>query len=88
MTISSGDRTLVTTESRTAYFNVTPEAKPDVTVRIEKDGVPVSEKTFEGLEAAQVKDVNIKVSSDGRLGINVTYDDSFETVETEIEIDT
>ena len=50
--------------------------------------MPVSEKTFEGLEAAQVKDVNIKVSSDGRLGINVTYDDSFETVETEIEIDT
>ncbi len=88
VTISSGDRSLVTTESRTAYFNVTPEAKPDVTVRIEKDGVLVSEKTFEDLEAAQVKDVNIKASNDGTLGINVTYDDSFETVETEINIET
>ena len=55
---------------------------------VEKDGVLVSEKTFEDLEAAQVKDVNIKASNDGTLGINVTYDDSFETVETEINIET
>ena len=85
---TSDGRTLTTTESRVAYVNVTPEEKPDVTITIEKDGEVVKETTLENLEASQVKDINIKENTEGTLGLQVTYDDSFETVQTEISIET
>lgn len=85
---TSDGRTLTTTESRVAYVNVTPEEKPNVTVTIEKDGEIVTEKTLEDLDAAQIKDINIKESNEGTMGLHITYDDSFETVETEIAIET
>ena len=55
---------------------------------IEKDGEVVKETTLENLEASQVKDINIKENTEGTLGLQVTYDDSFETVQTEISIET
>ena len=85
---TSDGRTLTTTESRVAYVNVTIEEKPDVTITIEKDGEVVKETTLENLEASQVKDINIKENTEGTLGLQVTYDDSFETVQTEISIET
>ena len=85
---TSDGRTLTTTESRVAYVNVTIEEKPDVTSTIEKDGEVVKETTLENLEASQVKDINIKENTEGTLGLQVTYDDSFETVQTEISIET
>ena len=85
---TSDGRTLTTTESRVAYVNVTIEEKPDVTITIEKDGEVVKETTLENLEASQVKDINIKENAEGTLGLQVTYDDSFETVQTEISIET
>lgn len=88
VTLTTDGRTLTTTESRIAYFNVTPETKPSVTIRIEMDGEVLAKKTLEDMEASQVKDINIKMSNEGSLGIYVTYDDSFETVETEITLDT
>ena len=48
----------------------------------------VKETTLENLEASQVKDINIKENTEGTLGLQVTYDDSFETVQTEISIET
>ena len=87
LTTSDG-RTLTTTESRVAYVNVTIEEKPAVTVTIEKDGEVVQETTLENLDASQVKDINIKENTEGTLGLQVTYDDSFETVQTEISIET
>ena len=85
---TSDGRTLTTTESRVAYVNVTIEEKPDVTITIEKDGEVVKETTLENLEASQVKDINIKENTEGTLGLQVTYDDSFETIQTEISIET
>ena len=85
---TSDGRTLTTTESRVAYVNVTIEEKPDVTITIEKDGEVVQETTLENLDASQVKDINIKENTEGTLGLQVTYDDSFETVQTEISIET
>ena len=85
---TSDGRTLTTTESRVAYVNVTIEEKPDVTITIEKDGEVVKETTLENLDASQVKDINIKENTEGTLGLQVTYDDSFETVQTEISIET
>ncbi len=85
---TSDGRTLTTTESRVAYVNVTIEEKPAVTITIEKDGEVVKETTLENLEASQVKDINIKENTEGTLGLQVTYDDSFETVQTEISIET
>ena len=69
------------------YDSYTTE-KPDVTITIEKDGEVVKETTLENLEASQVKDINIKENTEGTLGLQVTYDDSFETVQTEISIET
>ena len=85
---TSDGRTLTTTESRVAYVNVTIEEKPDVTITIEKDGEVIKETTLENLDASQVKDINIKENAEGTLGLQVTYDDSFETVQTEISIET
>ena len=85
---TSDGRTLTTTESRVAYVNITPEEKPNVTVTIEKDGEIVTEKTLEDLDAAQIKDINIKESNEGELGLTVTYDDHFEIVESDINIET
>ena len=85
---TSDGRTLTTTESRVAYVNVTIEEKPDVTITIEKDGEVIKETTLENLDASQVKDINIKENTEGTLGLQVTYDDSFETVQTEISIET
>ena len=85
---TSDGRTLTTSESRVAYVNVAQETKTEVTLSIEKDGQVVTETTLEDLQAAQVKDINIKENTDGTLGLHITYDDSFETVETEISIET
>lgn len=87
VTVSDGVRTLSTSENRVAYFNITDGSHP-VTLRIEKDGVVVSEQTLD-LEAAQVKDVNIGASVDpetGAINVEITYDESFVVVSEDIII--
>lgn len=91
ITISDGTRTLTTSEDgKVAYFNVPPTTSVSLTLTIEKDGEVVSEQPLT-LEAAQIKDVNIQPSEPepetGSLGITITYDDTFEVVETEINVE-
>lgn len=89
VTLTCGTRTLSATSSRTAYFNVAQGETLQVQMTVEKDGEQVTEKTLE-LEPAKVKDVNVKPSGTtdtGTVGLSVTYDDTFQTVKTEIEIE-
>lgn len=88
VTITSPDgRALTTSESRTAYFNVADGSTIDVVVVVEKDGVVVSEKNL-SVAPAEVKDVNLKPGTpeDATADFTVTYDSSFETVETQIPL--
>ena len=88
--VSDGTRSLTTTEDRIAYFNIPQTGKLDVTLTIQKDGETIKEEPLT-LEPAQVKDVNIvdkePESETGTLGITITYDDHFEVVETEINVE-
>jgi len=89
VTLTCGTRTLSTSSSRTAYFNVAQGEALQVQMKVEKDGQTVAEKTLE-LETAKVKDINVKPSEPtdtGTIGLSITYDDTFQTVRTEIEIE-
>lgn len=90
VTVSAGTRTLTTTENRVAYFNIPSSGELPITLTIEKDGEVVTEDTLD-LEPAQVKDVNIvnkePEPETGTMGITITYDDRFEVVETEINVE-
>lgn len=88
--VSGGTRSLTTTEDKIAYFNIPQTGKLDVTLTIQKDGETIKEETLP-LEPAQVKDVNIvnkePEPETGTMGITITYDDRFEVVETEINVE-
>lgn len=89
ITLTSGNRTLSTFSSRTAYFNVAQGEVLQVQLKVEKDGQVIAEKQLE-LEPAKVKDINVKPSENpetGSIGLSITYDDSFQTVETEVALD-
>lgn len=90
VTITDGTRILTTSENgKVAYFNVPPTTSVALTLTVKKNDVVVSEQDL-SLEAAQVKDVNIKPSEEnqqGTMGINITYDDTFEVVETIIDVE-
>lgn len=86
--ITSGDRVLSTSETKTAYFNVPPSEVLPVVIQVEKDGVVVSEKEMD-LSASQVKDINVKpggIEEGSTMDLNITYNDTFEVVETVISI--
>ena len=86
--VISGDRVLSTSDTQTAYFNIPPSGTLSTVIQVEKDGEVVSEKEME-LAASQVKDINVKpggIEEGGTLSLEITYDDSFEVVETVIPI--
>lgn len=85
--VISGERILSTAESRTAYFNVPENGLRNVTVQVIKNGEIVSVREFE-LSPAQVKDINIKpgTQEESTADILVTYDDSFDIIETEVTL--
>lgn len=87
VTLTSGDRTLVTSGNNTAYFNVTGDTRT-VTLRVEKGGRVITTQELE-LRPAVVKDVNLRPDTEGAdiEGLIITYDDTFETVEAEITIE-
>ena len=91
VTISDGkDRTLTTTKNNIAYFNVAKDSQISVILTVEKDGKVVSIKDLI-LEPAQVKDVNLVPSEPteetGNIGITITYDDTFQVVDTDIVVE-
>lgn len=85
--IISGERTLSTTTSNTAYFNIGESGIIKVSVQVAKDGEVVATKDLE-LSAAQVKDINIKPGGleEANADIVVNYDDSFDIVEAELSL--
>lgn len=91
VTVSDGKRSLMTTEkNKVAYFNIPETGTLDVTLTIQKDGETIKEEPL-SLKPALIKDVNIvnkePENETGYFAVDITYDDTFEVVETEINVE-
>lgn len=88
VTLIAGDRILSTTTEQTAYFNIQKDEQTTVNMKVEKDGRVIEQELT--LTSSQVKDVNIKddpIPEGSTIGLTISCDDTFERVDTEINIE-
>lgn len=82
-----GTRTLTTTTDRMAWFNIPPSGdKPTVTITVMKGEEQVGQTSVTLDKPAAIKDVNITTDGASTIGLEITYDDEFSVVDTEISL--